>query len=67
MTDLPKTARHWPAWVQDRFNERAALMREGNRIPDDQPLPFALLNAAITEAGDWMELEAQGQQRKLNL
>jgi hypothetical protein len=63
-TDLPHSARHWPAWVQDRFNERAALMREGNRILDDQRLPYPLLEAAINEAAEWM---AMNQQRTLDL
>lgn len=48
---LPPAARLWPDWVKDRFIERVAIMREGNRIPetDETPMEIYLIAADAAE------------------
>jgi hypothetical protein len=40
----------WPEYAKCRYRERMAILREGNNIPDNQPLPYVLHLIAIQQA-----------------
>jgi hypothetical protein len=47
---LPAQYPLWPVFAQCRFNERMAILREGNNIPDNKPLPYIMVQCAINDA-----------------
>lgn len=46
----PNEYARWPKHVQDHFDERIAIMREANKIPDNQTTPPEILQTATDEA-----------------
>lgn len=53
---LPPAYKYWPYFVQDAYDERLCIMREGNNIPLDEPTPLAIRMAAIQAAEAEIEL-----------
>jgi hypothetical protein len=47
---------HWPDFARDAFNERIALMREANNIPDKEPTPDFVASVALLQAQAEIEL-----------
>lgn len=40
----------WPKAAQDAYDEREAIMREANNIPDNMPTPVQIQQTAMKEA-----------------
>jgi hypothetical protein len=47
---LPSAYRFWPEHARSTYDERMAIVREANNIPDNQPAPWVLRQIAVDAA-----------------
>jgi hypothetical protein len=51
MIDKPPAAfAFWPEYAKCIYSERVAFLREGNNLPDNQPMPWPMHKVAIDAA-----------------
>lgn len=52
----PSPFPHWTDYAHDIFDERVAIMRDGNNVPTDAPTPAEIVKTATGQ----VELEIYG-------
>lgn len=63
----PLAYRFWPDFAQSRFDERVAIMRDGNNVADKAPTPQEIIEVARAEAESEIALMDHARKGRLLL